>query len=97
MMAAHALAAERKIVKELWREGTLSPESARPLPDLGGLKRRRLSHLIRRGVVREAAGGLYYLDVQAWSENRWRVRRTAILLVAVFAIAGVIAFLILHR
>ncbi|MEP7001665.1 MAG: hypothetical protein ABI969_14355 [bacterium] len=80
---------ERHMVDALQRAGATSPALARPLDDLGavgidadGVAWRRLRD---RAVVREAAPGAYYVDIEVWKAVR-RQRRRLILVILVLVL-----------
>ena len=72
----------------LRRRGAISPDTAQPLDDLSPNDRRRLNLLISQGVVREAAPGRYYHDVEG---ERARMRRKLPWLLAMVVILAIIA------
>jgi hypothetical protein len=78
----------RRPVTMLRRRGAISPETAQPLAELSANDRRRLDLLIAQGVVREAAPGRYYHDVEG---ERARVRRKMPWLVALIIVLAIIA------
>src|SRR5262245_448440 len=96
-MVAAALAAEKKVVRRLRNQGAVSPERARELGDLTGLRRRRLTHLVRNGVVREAGPQSYDLDENAWAEHRATQRRRALFVFAIFLAAVLVIWLFAGR
>jgi len=75
MLAAHALAEERRVVKRLRNAGATNPHTATPLPDLGRIQTKRLRHLIHRDIVHKIEPDRYYLDESAWEDHLSRVRR----------------------
>ncbi len=91
--AAVILIKERHMVEALERAGATSPAAARTLDDLGavgidaeGFAWRRLRD---RAVVREAAPGAYYVDIEVWEATRRQRRRLIfVMLVLVFVVAA---------
>lgn len=77
MPAAFVLAAERRLARHLREAGALNEASAHALPDLHGVQRRRLPHLVKKGVVGDV-GGRYFLDEDAWDAYRHRQRLIAV-------------------
>lgn len=67
-------AAERKLVRELQERRAFSTSTAIPLDPGRRLRRRRLERLVRRGVVREARPGHYWLETSAWEASVARDR-----------------------
>ena len=92
-MLPSGLIAERRIIERLLRSNAMGQAAAQPLADLGRAESSRLSYLVGRGVVREAAPERYYLDAPALSEYWFGIRRkrAIILLTIVVAAAAVIA------
>ena len=82
------VAVSRRPANMLRRRGAISPETAQRLDDLKPGDRRRLELLVKRGVVREAAPGLYYHDLAA---EQARVRRKMPWLVALAIVLAIIA------
>ena len=80
-------AARKRVVRRLEAEGAVSPETARPLPDLSRIERGRLARLIELRAIREAAPGNYWLDVKSYAVYADRHRRIAILVVIAVIVA----------
>jgi len=74
-------------VRRLEAENAVSPETARPLPDLSRLERGRLARLLDLGAIREAAPGSYWLDAAEYSAYASRHRRITILIVLAILVA----------
>ena len=75
--AGHVTAKHQKSVIDLLRDRhAVSRGAAQPLPDLSSWQRRRVEHLVDRGVVRLAARDRYYIDKEALRD--WRARQLAI-------------------
>ena len=85
-MAVAMIRAERRIHRQLVDAGALTPESAVPLSLSRSMDSRRLQHLIRRGAVRVAANGHYYLDVEGWSKHLSNRKRRVLIAVSVIAV-----------
>ena len=77
MPAAFIHAAERRLTRHLRESGAVNANSAQALPDLRGVQRRRLPHLVKKGVVGDV-GGRYFLDEDAWDAYRQRQRLIAV-------------------
>ena len=94
MLAAHAMAGERRVVKRLRKAGATNPHTATTLPDLGHIQTRRLRHLLQRDIVHKVEPDRYYLNESAWEDHLSRVRRIGlaiffvILVIMVFALAA---------
>jgi hypothetical protein len=88
--AGHVTAKHQKSVIDLLRERhAVSRGAAQPLPDLSSWQRRRVEHLVDRGVVRLAARDRYYIDVDALQE--WHSRQWAVAFSFAVIAAGVVA------
>lgn len=87
------LVKERHIVEAFERAGATSPSRARPLADLSvdadGIGMRRLR---ARSVVREAAPGAFYADLDVWRGLR-RMRQRVLVVVLALVVALVAAVL----
>ena len=94
VIAAAAMRAEREIVDHFRRAGATSPERAVQAPDLRPLGERRLSRLVKAGILRPADGGLW-LDERLY-ESYHSDRRTALLFV-VLAIVGIAISVLLAK
>lgn len=84
------------MVNRLRAAGAVSREHARTLEELGvphGVVLRRLRD---RAVIREAAGGHFYLDEESWAAVR-RSRRRAIHVLWVVALVLLLAVLFSRR
>src|SRR5258706_15717103 len=73
--------ARHRVVRRLIKEGAVSHDAARPLPDLSRIERRGLTRLLELDVIRQAAPGSYWLDTEHYGEYRFHRRRIAILAV----------------
>ena len=80
-------AARRRVVRRLEAESAVSPETARPLPELSRVARGRLARLIELGAIHEAAAGTYWLDVARYAVYADRHRRIKILVVLAILVA----------
>ena len=73
--------------------GAVSPETARSLEQVGCRDARMFQRMLRREVIRPAAPGKYYLDVQAARAfRRARRERALAALVIVLIIAVVLIY-----
>jgi hypothetical protein len=84
--------ARHRIVRRLIDLGAISPEGARPLPDLSHVERRGLARLRELGAVHEAAPGTYWLDHERFAEYTRHRRR--ILILAVIAVLIALFFVV---
>jgi hypothetical protein len=93
-VAAVIIAKEKDLVAHFRRAGALGPANAKSVTELAIETRLAWSILERRGIIRDAGQGLYYLDELAWLAHQNRRRRTAItMLVIVLALLAVSTFL----
>lgn len=88
--AAVILMRERRVVEAFERAGATSPDRAIPPSDVNvdesGIGWRRLRE---RAIVREAAPGRFYLDVEVWQANR-RMRHRIAFVMAVLLLAALV-------
>ncbi|MEO8620514.1 MAG: hypothetical protein ABI625_05575 [bacterium] len=84
---------ERHMVEALQRAGATSPATARTLDNLGavgidadGIAWRRLRD---RAVVREAAPGAFYVDIEVWQALRRQRRRLILVMLVLILIAAI--------
>ena len=86
---------ERQVVEAFERAGATTPESARPFDSLGvdvdGLGMRRLRD---RAVIREAAPGQFYLDVEVWQAVRRQRQRLATVVLLLIVVPLVVLLLV---
>lgn len=97
MPGAPVHAAERRIVRRLREAGALRPGEADTLEGLWGLQRRRLAHLVARGIVREDTPGAYYLDEDAWDAYVSRKRLIALVMIAIVVVVFLVVFALTGR
>jgi hypothetical protein len=87
---AVVLMRERRVVEAFERAGATSPDRAMPASDFAadesGIGWRRLRE---RAIIREAAPGRYYLDVEVWQANR-RMRHRLAVVMAVLLLAALL-------
>lgn len=95
-VAAVVMMKQRRIVEAFERAGATSVESARPFENLDievhGVGMRRLRD---RAVIREAAPGHYYLDMEVWQAVRRQRKRLALVIISMMLLltaVGVFAF-----
>ena len=88
--AAVILMRERHVVEAFERAGATSPDRAISAQDVAidetGIGWRRLRE---RAIVREAAPGRFYLDVEVWQANR-RMRRRLVFVMLVVLLAALV-------
>lgn len=71
--AGHVSTKHQKTVIDVLRERhAMGRATAQPLPNLSSWQRRRVEHLLERGVIRLAARDRYYLDQDALQELQSR-------------------------
>lgn len=89
--AAVILLRERQVVEAFERAGATSPERARTANEVNvddtGVGWRRLRE---RAIVREAAPGRFYLDVEVWQATRRTRRRILSVLVLLILLAALL-------
>ncbi len=91
VIAAAAMAADRRLVERLRSRRAISAEQAQPVDAAPGLERRRLARLVARGIIVEAAAGTYYLIEAAWTRHLETGRRQlAVVLLLAMVITGVV-------
>ena len=87
---AVVIARETQIVREFQRRGVTSPDRAQSLDmiavDPDGIGARRQ---IERAVLRPAAPGQYYVDVEVWEAIR-RSRRRVVAIMIFLAVAAAV-------
>jgi hypothetical protein len=89
MTATTVVAAQRKkILRAFEQHDATDPERARTPDEVGCRDSLVFRSLVRRGVLREAGGGRYYLDLE--SASRLRARQRAMALIAVLAIVTLV-------
>ncbi len=92
---------ERHIVEAMERIGATSPDKAltlRELEDLGVEDGGVAWHALKnRVIVREAAPGRFYVDVEVWQANRRRRKRVMFLLLSVVLLAAAVTLLNANR
>ena len=93
-IVAAAAARRQRVVDAFRSRQALSPEQARPLPELGLSDLDYFARLRAAGVIREAGSGRYYLDLtqlQTYDVTHGRaVLRVGLLIVGVVAAAWLI-------
>lgn len=89
--------AERRVVRRLLHSRATSPASAMRLDDLRWLQRKRLTHLLGNGVVREARPEAYYLDESAYAVYRGKRQRVVIAAVVLAVLAAASAVVMALR
>jgi hypothetical protein len=89
MSAGFIIAKQNQYLRRFQEAGAVSPETARSLEQVGCRDSRMFQRLVRREVIRQAATGKYYLDVEAAQVFR-KARReralNALLIVLVLAV-----------
>ncbi len=84
------LAKERQTVEAFVRAGATDPATAQSLQMIGIADGRAVRRLRGHAVVREAAPGIYYVDLEVWQAVR-RSRQRIVLVLALVVFAAVIA------
>jgi hypothetical protein len=93
------MAADKRIIAYFRTHRAISAKTAVPYRPERGFDLRRLERLIRRGLVREAAPGQFYLDeaaVTAWRERQQAASRIILLVALVSAIVGAVVIWLLR-
>lgn len=81
--ATVVIAKRNELVNRFLIAGALSPGSARSPQELGVDMGQAWYSLERRGVIREAEQGRYYLEAAAWATERTRRQRALVVLLVV--------------
>src|ERR1043165_7839021 len=92
MSAAAAViiaAKERRVVEAFVRAGATTPDTAQPLLAIGIADGRAVHRLQNRAVIRHAAPGTFYIDLEVWQAVR-RARLRILLVLAIMALAAAI-------
>ncbi len=94
VIAAAALAADRRLIRRLRDAGATSPATATDLQATRGLDKRRIARLERRGVLVRAGANRFYLDETAHAAWEAKRRLLALIVLALaFAVLAVVAYL----
>ena len=88
--AAIIAAKERETVEAFTRAAATTPAAAQSLQAIGIAEGPAVRRLRDHAVVREAAPGMYYFDLEVWQAVRRRRRRIALAL-AIVALAAAIS------
>jgi len=88
--AAILAARERETIEAFTRAGATTPAGAQSLHAIGIAEEHTVRRLRDHAVVREAAPGMYYVDLGMWQAMR-RTRRRIVLSLAIVAFAIAIA------
>ncbi len=88
--AAILAARERETIEAFTRAGATTPAGAQSLHAIGIAEEHTVRRLRDHAVVREAAPGMYYVDLEMWQAMR-RTRRRIVLSLAIVAFAIAIA------
>ena len=86
------LISERHLLEGLRRQGALSREAARPLPELRAGQGAQVRYLTRAGVLREGDRGGYYVDESRLAELGASRRRGGLIAIGVL-LAGALVWL----
>lgn len=91
-VAAAVARARREVLEHFRVAGATRPEAAVGLPDMRRLGRRQVERWERNGVLREAAGGGYWLDEAAYAvDQAARRRRAMVALIVVLVLLAAVA------
>jgi len=94
VIAAAALAADRRLIRRLRDAGATRPATATDLQATRGLDKRRIARLERRGVLVRAGANRFYLDETAHAAWEAKRRLLALIVLALaFAVLAVVAYL----
>ena len=94
--AAVIIAKEKDLIAHFRLAGALNPATAKSVTELGVDTRLAWNILERRGIIREAGHGLYYLDELAWVAHQKR-RRRLVMTVLVIALTIAVAMYVTMR
>ena len=91
--AAVIFTKEKELVAHFRAAGALSARSAKSAAELAVHTGGTWHRLERRGIIRDAGQGLYYLDEHAWGVSRkWRRRAAVAILVIVCGVLVISLF-----
>ena len=79
-------AQERKVIEAFAHAGATAPATAQSLAALGIADGRMVRRLRDQSVLREAAPGIYYVDLELWRTLR-RTRQRLVLVLAIVVLA----------
>ncbi len=92
--AAILAAKERKTIEAFTRAGATTPAAAQSLHAIGIAEEPAVRRLRDHAVLREAAPGMYYVDLEKWrAVRRTRLRIVLGLAIVAFAVAIALWFL----
>jgi hypothetical protein len=93
-VAAIIIRREKDLVEHFRRAGATRPEAAQTPGALGVDDDNMIWRILVKGaVIRQGAGGGYYLDELSWEALGRRRRRMAIIMLAVVVTLGIVAYL----
>jgi hypothetical protein len=94
--AAVVIRKQRELIERFRHFDATRPERARSIDELGVDTRMVWAGLLRDGVIRESATGLFFLDEAAWAQHQ-RDRRRRLVIVLTVVAAATVAILLLRR
>jgi hypothetical protein len=98
MSAAFIIAKQNQYLRRFQEAGAVSPDNAKSLEQVGCRDSRMFQRMVRREVIRQAAPGKYYLDVEAAQAFRLARRERALnALLIVLVIAVVLIYFSMKR
>lgn len=96
-IAAMIVRARRRIAAYFFVEHAVSAEEAVAYVPQRPIERREFERMQKRGVIRDAGGGKYWLDTAAYQADADRRRRILVPLVIVLAVAAAVALTFAYR
>lgn len=94
-IAAGVVRKQKQIVDAFLAAGATSPEHAATAAALGIHEGLAFRVLCRHAILREVAERRLYLDEPIWEAHRWKRRRLAVAIPAIFLLVGLVTFLLL--
>jgi hypothetical protein len=96
-VAAMIVRARRRIAAYFFVEHAVSADEAVPYLPQHRIERHEFARMQKRGVIRDAGGGKYWLDTAAYQAEADRRRRILVPLVIVLAVAVAVALTFAYR
>ena len=96
-IAAMIVRARRRIAAYFFVEHAVSAEEAVAYVPQRPIERREFERMRKRGVIRDAGGGKYWLDTAAYQADAERRGRALVPVVIVLAIAAALALTFAYR
>src|SRR6188768_4331951 len=93
-IAAMIVRARRKIAAYFFVEHAVSAEEAVAYVPQRPIERREFARMQKRGVIRDAGGGKYWLDTAAYQADSDRRRRILVPVVIVLVVVAAVALML---